>query len=88
MLAFLALMGLVLAVVSRTQNPAALILALITIYWTVLQLPFFGKDRFVLPLLPFLPMFAAWGVWSVLTLSADPRLHASSDGVKPETHAE
>jgi len=33
-----------------------------TVYWTVLHLPYFGQDRFALPLLPLLVIYAAYGL--------------------------
>jgi 4-amino-4-deoxy-L-arabinose transferase-like glycosyltransferase len=35
---------------------------ILTIYWTIVHLPFFGQDRFALPLLPFLTTYAAYGI--------------------------
>jgi len=88
-LAYLALMGLVLAAVGQPRNPIPSLLALVAVCWTILLLPFFGSDRFVLPLLPFIPVFAAWSLWSVFTIRvASGPLAFLKMGEKPVTAAE
>ena len=44
----------------------------IALYWTLLHLPFFGQDRFVLPLLPVLTMYAGVGIAALLGLPTTP----------------
>jgi 4-amino-4-deoxy-L-arabinose transferase-like glycosyltransferase len=39
---------------------------LLAMYWTIAHLPYFGQDRFVLPLLPVLAMYAAVGIVTIL----------------------
>jgi 4-amino-4-deoxy-L-arabinose transferase-like glycosyltransferase len=54
---------------------------LFTIYWTIIHLPFFGQDRFVLPLIPFLTIYASLGIITLLTLNNVSR--DTSKHVKP-----
>ncbi len=35
---------------------------------TLVHLPFFGSDRFALPLLPFMTIYAAFALWSILAI--------------------
>ena len=44
----------------------------IALYWTLIHLPFFGQDRFILPLLPVLTMYAGVGIAALLGLSTTP----------------
>ena len=43
---------------------------LLVAYWTIVHLPYFGQDRFVLPLLPVLVMYAAVGIGAVVGLKS------------------
>jgi 4-amino-4-deoxy-L-arabinose transferase-like glycosyltransferase len=62
-LALFAILGvLILFLRERGAQSLVWIGAIFTIYWTIIHLPFFGSDRFSLPLLPFLTMYAASGI--------------------------
>jgi 4-amino-4-deoxy-L-arabinose transferase-like glycosyltransferase len=67
LLAIAALLGL-LALILRTKTLQSLawIGVIFSVYWTLWHLPFFGLDRFALPLLPFLTTYAALGVLSAI----------------------
>jgi len=66
LLALLALIGLAALVLLPKFYPLAWIGVAITVYWTLIHLPFFGLDRFNLPLLPVLSMYAAAGLLAIL----------------------
>jgi 4-amino-4-deoxy-L-arabinose transferase-like glycosyltransferase len=64
----IALIGLIVIILkNRTKKLILMWLgAIITVYWTVLHLPFFGLDRFAMPLLPILTTYAALGLYSFI----------------------
>ncbi len=53
----------------------------LTLYWTIIHLPFFGQDRFSLPLIPVLGYYAALGVmaWLGMTGYPSPSSHPLHD---------
>jgi hypothetical protein len=63
---FLAIIGVVHLL--RKQNKDFLTFSgvLLATYWTIVHLPYFGQDRFALPLLPVLAMYAAVGVVTII----------------------
>ena len=70
--AFFGLLGLaVMALNFRYVRPVAWSGVILTLYWTLAQLPFFGSDRFSLPLLPILTTYAAGGISALLRVDAD-----------------
>jgi hypothetical protein len=48
------------------------------LYFTLLHLPFFGKDRFALPLIPFLLFYSALGMWEIANLPVFPHRHQAT----------
>ncbi|HIE57028.1 MAG TPA: hypothetical protein EYP88_02175 [Anaerolineales bacterium] len=59
-------LGLVMLALRRERRWGAWVGALFSAYWIALHLPFFGKDRFALPILPFLLAYAAVGLLAIL----------------------
>jgi 4-amino-4-deoxy-L-arabinose transferase-like glycosyltransferase len=58
-----ALLGLTTLLLSpRRRAPLFWVGIISTLWWTLVHLPFFGIDRFALPLLPFLAVYAAVGL--------------------------
>lgn len=64
----LALIGIISLLLSRVKNPLQFSGGLLSLYWTIIHLPYFGQDRFVLSLLPVLVMYAALGVVTIMEL--------------------
>jgi 4-amino-4-deoxy-L-arabinose transferase-like glycosyltransferase len=64
-----ALMGLLaLFVQCRSFREPVWLGVVVGVCLTAGHLPFFGSDRFALPVLPFITMYAAFGLWSVVTV--------------------
>jgi 4-amino-4-deoxy-L-arabinose transferase-like glycosyltransferase len=72
LLVIMALLGLLILLFQRECRRMMVWVGVVTsIYWTLLHLPFFGVDRFALPLLPFMTTYAAFGVSAILAID-DP----------------
>jgi len=72
-ISILALTGIISLLLLKTKNPLQYSGGLFSIYWTIIHLPYFGQDRFVLPLLPVLVMYAALGGVTIMELQLDFR---------------
>ena len=64
--AILALIGVASAVLNQRTKSSSWSMIFFGAYWTTIHLPYFGQDRFVLPLLPILVIFAARGVQTLI----------------------
>lgn len=64
----LAIIGVVRLLRKQHQDQELLAYSgvLLATYWTIVHLPYFGQDRFALPLLPVLAMYAAVGVVTII----------------------
>ncbi len=70
LLMIMALVGkLMLLFRAKSCRVMAWIGVITAVYWTVVHLPFFGSDRFALPLLPFVTTYAAFGVTAMLAIN-------------------
>lgn len=66
-----AMIGISSLLLERSSRQCLVWIGVILIaYWTLLYLPFFGQDRFALPVLPFITMYAAFGFRTVLDYAA------------------
>lgn len=65
------ILGVLLLGLKSPREPLAWTGVIFAIYWTLLHLPFFGQDRFALPVLPFLMMYAAFGLVGILGLGIE-----------------
>lgn len=77
MTALFALVG-VGALLRRRAGLLQLSGLVVTAYWTLLHMPFFGQDRFALPLLPLLTMYAAVGLAAVIGFPIGPLASSSA----------
>jgi 4-amino-4-deoxy-L-arabinose transferase-like glycosyltransferase len=64
--AILAIVGVVRLLRRRPKELLAYGGVVLATYWTMVHLPYFGQDRFALPLLPVLALYAAVGVAAII----------------------
>lgn len=66
LVAILALVGVTRLLRQRPQGLLTYSGLVLAAYWTIVHLPYFGQDRFALPLLPVLSMYAAVGLATII----------------------